>query len=547
MSDGKNFYYRQKVTEAELDAAFNDLEVADRNAATDWGLEGVFVGLDVSEHAPNNLTVDVTAGRAYDNAGQRIEVPASQNVDVSEDYLAVSTAVATPGNEKIVSLSIKFDRALSDPRTDGNAATVYHQRSESFVLRVRQGSEGASPATPPVIPADEVRLANIVMVNAQTQVTNSDIVVTTREDFFRYATANLSSVAGTIRAALVQLQDHIEAVIGGTGLTAAAIAYAGGGVWADGTTNPATTVEAQLDKIIADLTAAGSNKIYSQPLAAGSPDTVSDETVFNQLTELLGLINLRGGLTYNNTWTGVNKFNGASAILPGIVNDRTAVGGYVLLGEFGDGIGSKIRLYASGNGFTFTTNAAYGGATWTKDFNVLDAYKWEWGSNGQHKYAYDDVNHATITWLGEKQLAYYETQRKPLLTGGSMGGTFFTTSDLNQKRIVDTPGTGTDVKVNVGPVLQNDIVRFRATFGVRFMSGTPAPSIVASVYFGGSEHAVAGTHRRVVTDGELITIFGEYTMPSDQGMAEVALLIQNAAAGTTELEGEFTLQADVLR
>lgn len=40
-------------------------------------------------------------------------------------------------------------------------------------------------------------------------------------------------------------------------LTAAMIAYAGGIAWADGTTNPATTVEAQLDKIISDLAGTG--------------------------------------------------------------------------------------------------------------------------------------------------------------------------------------------------------------------------------------------------------------------------------------------------
>src|SRR5690606_40474744 len=43
---------------------------------------------------------------------------------------------------------------------------------------------------------------------------------------------------------------------------AAAITYAGGGNWANGTTNPATTVEAQLDKIISDLAAtAGAARI----------------------------------------------------------------------------------------------------------------------------------------------------------------------------------------------------------------------------------------------------------------------------------------------
>jgi hypothetical protein len=51
--------------------------------------------------------------------------------------------------------------------------------------------------------------------------------------------------------------------------TAADVSYAGGGNWADGTPNPATTVQAQLSKIVSDLaSAAGSNKIaYKNPTA----------------------------------------------------------------------------------------------------------------------------------------------------------------------------------------------------------------------------------------------------------------------------------------
>lgn len=47
---------------------------------------------------------------------------------------------------------------------------------------------------------------------------------------------------------------------------ASAISYAGGGTWADGTTNPASDVETEVDKVITDLTSAsgqtGAGKIY---------------------------------------------------------------------------------------------------------------------------------------------------------------------------------------------------------------------------------------------------------------------------------------------
>jgi hypothetical protein len=58
------------------------------------------------------------------------------------------------------------------------------------------------------------------------------------------------------------------------GAAGAAISYAGGPPWRDGTTNPATTVEAQLDKIIADLT--------SEAVAASGGDKIAvDATTYS--------------------------------------------------------------------------------------------------------------------------------------------------------------------------------------------------------------------------------------------------------------------------
>lgn len=60
------------------------------------------------------------------------------------------------------------------------------------------------------------------------------------------------------------LEAHIEDPVGAH--AASAISYAGGGAWADGTTNPASDVETEVDKIISDLTATGGStgagKVY---------------------------------------------------------------------------------------------------------------------------------------------------------------------------------------------------------------------------------------------------------------------------------------------
>ena len=181
MADRKDFYFRQKVTEAELDDALDGLEEADRNMLSDLGILGASKGLAVTEESPTpNITVDVETGVAYDQTGQRMNVPSEQNVDVSEDFLMASTDVAGGGNEKIVSVFLEFQRVLSDPRIDGNSNTVFFLRDESFAFKVRQGAEAAPPATPPPLQANEILLADITRTNGQTQIFDVDIDLVTR-------------------------------------------------------------------------------------------------------------------------------------------------------------------------------------------------------------------------------------------------------------------------------------------------------------------------------------------------------------------------------
>lgn len=123
-------------------------------------------------------------------------------------------------------------------------------------------------------------------------------------------TVAAGSVLSQIIAVLTDLQTHVNQTTGAHPATA--IAYAGGGNWADGTTNPAATVEAQLDKIISDLAgAAGTGKIAGS--AVGS-DLIA-ETLALQISDL---VNNWFKLSRNNTVTGQNLFsalqtlNGAS-------------------------------------------------------------------------------------------------------------------------------------------------------------------------------------------------------------------------------------------
>lgn len=185
MADRRDYYFRQKVTEAELDAGFDELEQADRAITSDLGLIGVAVGMVVAQQVSPDLTVQVSGpGVIYDQTGQRITIPSTQNVNCAVDEGALNTAVVTPGNSKILSIFAEFERALSDPRVDGNSATVYFVRAESFQFNVVAGVEAGSP-TAPALRGDQILIADITLVHSQSTIVNGDISTTRRQWMFK--------------------------------------------------------------------------------------------------------------------------------------------------------------------------------------------------------------------------------------------------------------------------------------------------------------------------------------------------------------------------
>jgi hypothetical protein len=296
MSNRLDYYFRQRVTEAELDLGFAELEQADQNLAADLGFTGVVANAVVSPHAPvADLTVDVSGpGAILDQAGQRIFFSALQNVSVAQDESGVSTDVSGAGKEKIVSVLVKFDRALSDPRVDGNSLTVFFRRDESFKFIVVQGAEApAGTAIPPPLRSDAILLADVTRRFGQTQVLAGDIAIARRQDAFVLNGSPRSIRRGRTIEVLGDLLTYFNALANGTGdrLAASYVDYAGGGAWADGATNPATTVEAELDKIIADLAATSGAPKVGAAATAGAPNALTAGSVKSQLDALLGFIN----------------------------------------------------------------------------------------------------------------------------------------------------------------------------------------------------------------------------------------------------------------
>jgi hypothetical protein len=208
----------------------------------------------VSPHAPvPNLTVDVSGpGIALDQLGRRLFFSALQNVNVAQDDNAVSTDVSAAGKEKVVSVFVRFDRVPSDPRVDGNSLTVFFREDESFKFSVAQGAEAdAGAAVPPALRSDTILLADVTRRFGQAQIAGDAISVARRQDAFVLVGAPRSLRRGRTTDALADLLGFHNAHVGGTAdrHPAAAIDYAGGNIaWADGEQNPATSVEAQIDR-----------------------------------------------------------------------------------------------------------------------------------------------------------------------------------------------------------------------------------------------------------------------------------------------------------
>lgn len=266
MANRRDYFVDQLVEEDELDAGFAGLEQADFNQNVDLGLIGIAGGLVASQHSPTaDLTVDVAVGKAYDKQGRRMNVPSMQVVNLAVDSNSVSTSVLNVGNTKIVSVYLRFKRNTGDQRTDGNAVTVYFVQDEGFEFFIEQGAEAVTPSAP-ALRNDSILLADVTRSFGQTQIVNANISGTRREHQFKLAAGALTVETGTPeesdQAILTHLNNHVTGVAALH--PASAVDYAGGVAWADGVTNPATTVELQIDKMLSELAStsgSGADKI----------------------------------------------------------------------------------------------------------------------------------------------------------------------------------------------------------------------------------------------------------------------------------------------
>jgi hypothetical protein len=316
MSARLDFYFRMKVTEADLDLAFAQLEQADRDLAADLGIVGLIRGAVAVPHAPvADLTIDLTApGRGYDRLGRRLFLAANQRVDCAVDLTGTPTVVVAPQAERWLSVFLRFARLLSEPRTDGNNQTVYLRRDEAVEVVVRQGPAAATgQATRPNLEPDELLLCDVRRTVGQTQIVATDLDTSRREVFVFAAADAVSTVSGgwralatnahTVQAALDSadqvIADHVAGVA--TRHHAADIELVPHGFLGAG------TVQAGFDQLLDSLQSATAGAPGAARVGAdavpGNPVALAAGTVDLQLSQLAAVANahITGAPAHNAT------------------------------------------------------------------------------------------------------------------------------------------------------------------------------------------------------------------------------------------------------
>lgn len=315
----RDWYFKQIVSQSDLDEAFDWVEDADRDIMADLMSEpvsgsvdygGIMDGGVVQEQAVPDLTVQIDAIIAWGKAGERLkDTTPVTNVDLSQDEYGTSTVVPTPGQERVISVFVRFKGTLQNPEVDGNGLTVYTRRIEAIEYFVRQGAPSAPTATPPPLLSDALLLADITRANGQTTIQTSNISLTRREDWIRDIGTTLGSfVKGTAKEAIKALFGFVDTASSGGG------AFSFGEDWygsvAPGVVSgaPATIAEA-LDAIVEDLAATtGGSDLIGSPLIAGSP-ALAAGSVLDQLTTLLANVNDKASKSVDEAITGAWNFD----------------------------------------------------------------------------------------------------------------------------------------------------------------------------------------------------------------------------------------------
>ncbi len=349
--------------------------------------------------------------------------------------------------------------------------------------------------------------------------------------------------------------------------------YAGGPTWADGTTNPATTIVAQLTKIITDLTstsgARGLGKFTAAARSAwhdstSNPAARADVALDKIITDLAAtagadrvgasasgglsagsaqdqLVELdtgKAGLALANIFTliqnlnlGATVGNGNNTGVPDSLEARlestivdTGTSNRTLLWEVTDPATSEIvRVYASNGGgggagpaIEVTSNAVWDGTQFDKDIATRAGLVRFAREGIQHyaRVAAGPWNDTTIGWDGGRFVATYET------TGGG-GYEILVENGFIQ---FENPGTKTNLGVATAPAPDALYSINMCRAWGRFVTDVTPPSIVDGFNFNTTAYSASDV---------LITY---HTAMSINGGVPSAVLLQASGAEVDRLE-----------
>jgi hypothetical protein len=284
------FFYRQRVTEAELDQVFTWAQDADRAIVLDKDEAGVADGLTLAETGPASMALAYASGVAYAKAGERCNVAVAGTVDCSQDEYGVPTTVTDPANTKWIAIFVRPTRVLSEPRTDGNGNEVYTVQSEAAEVFVRQGSEGIGPAQVG-LSASAILLGEVELAFGQTAITTGDIEVDRREDWYRAVTLSFGEkVHGTALDAVGELWAEMD-ILGAAGGTFTFVSKWFSAVDVAGSAPPITTVAEAINAMVYDLAQATGSGLVGTANVAGTYLNWTTASVAGALSSIATAVN----------------------------------------------------------------------------------------------------------------------------------------------------------------------------------------------------------------------------------------------------------------
>jgi len=164
------YWFKQIIGQADLNALQDRIEGGDHNIAMDIMGPGIVSGLSCVPNNPQNFSVQILNGIAYDNYGQRINIPGNQTTDCSANQ------VTTAGQECWISLVATFARNNYNSIQDGNGVTLNYNSDEFYTLSILAGAlANTGSATRPVIPVGNVLLGDVHLYAGQTGIGSADI------------------------------------------------------------------------------------------------------------------------------------------------------------------------------------------------------------------------------------------------------------------------------------------------------------------------------------------------------------------------------------